>query len=104
MKKLYFILSFLVIGSFAIAAPNSVLPTKTTKVYLKPGSQGSFAIRSFSSEPVNFFLFDLDGQLVHQTTLKADEKLTISGLNKGCYLYSMLQKDETVGEGKLTIK
>jgi hypothetical protein len=77
---------------------------KSAKVHLKTKSNGSIIIRSTAGNPVSFFLFDLDGRLVHQLAIKEDTKETITGLKKGSYLYNMLNEDQVLGEGKLTIK
>jgi hypothetical protein len=103
MRKL--ILTLCIFMGICFYAHASTLPEKkAAKVYLKTKSNGSIVIRSTAGNPVSFFLFDLDGKLIHQQSIKEATRETITGLRKGSYLYNMLNEDQVLGEGKLTIK
>ena len=53
---------------------------------------------------VQFYLFDLEGTILHQGTLKSKEKTRIENLTKGTYTYTIFHNDESVEEGQLIIK
>jgi hypothetical protein len=55
-------------------------------------------------QSLEFFIFDLEGTLVHHTILNPKEKKTISTLKKGIYLYDLFYKDESIERGKITIQ
>jgi hypothetical protein len=55
-------------------------------------------------QPLEFFIFDIEGVLIHQTVLNPKEKKTITTLKKGVYLYDLFYKDEGIERGKITIQ
>ncbi len=102
MRKLYLIIFFSIVCSFAHAGTAPVTFEKSnTTIKIKVRNDGTLAVRSLIGEAI-LFVFDLDGKLVRQALLD-DNKMTISGLNKGEYLFSILKDDETLRSGKLSI-
>ena len=65
---------------------------------------GNLTIDSHHGEKLYFYLFDLEGTLIHQTILNAHEPNQVSNLKKGTYIYTVFAKDESIDEGKLVIK
>lgn len=57
-----------------------------------------------SEAPLHFYLFDLEGTLVHQAILQASETGQVVNIKKGIYVYTVFAKDESIDEGKLVIK
>lgn len=100
----------------AVAAPSfeskaaEVLPVKlyavneTVKVYATPDNEGSITISSSNQATLDFYLFDLEGKLIYQTTLKKNSRQTVEGLTKGTYLYNAFQDDESIKGGKISLK
>ena len=74
------------------------------KLYPNPSYDGSITISSTSADALQFYVFDVDGKLLHQLTLKDREKQMITGLKKGTYMYNVLNKDEIVDGGKIIVK
>ena len=73
-------------------------------IYPNPSSNGSVSVTSRSEKIIHFYIFDLEGTLIYQAELKEKEKKLISSLNKGTYMYDVFVNDESIEEGKLTIK
>lgn len=95
----------LMCSGFAKAPPqNSVLMKEAIKVYLTPKQKGSITIRSTNSEPISFYLFDLDGTMIYQTALEQNATQTVAGLNKGTYVYHAFKNDKSIEGGKIVIK
>jgi hypothetical protein len=59
---------------------------------------------SLYNHPLEFYVFDLEGTLIHQTVLNPKDKKNITALNKGIYLYDLFFKDESIERGKIIIK
>jgi hypothetical protein len=96
-------------ASLPLDNPGLIVPGKTNKkevikVYPTPNNQGSITIQSANKESLNFYLFDLEGNLIYQTTIQQKETQTIDGLTKGTYIYNAFQKDENLEGGKITLK
>ena len=66
--------------------------------------KGTVIVTSHRSQEVQLYIFDREGTILHQSTLKSNEKKKIDSLAKGTYTYTIFQNDESVEEGKLIIK
>lgn len=73
------------------------------KLYPNP-SYGKINVSSNAEGTLHFYIFDLDGTLVHQTVLSNKERKTIEHLKKGTYLYDVFEKDESIESGKIIVK
>ena len=111
MKTLLLFILTATISNSAISAGTHAFPTQkwnegkpVIKLYPNPSYDGSITISSTSSEPLQFYVFDLDGKMIYQATLKDRNKLTITGLKKGSYMYNVLKKDENIDAGKIIVK
>lgn len=66
--------------------------------------KGSVLVTSHRAQDVQFYIFDLEGTILHQGTLRSKEKKQIDNLAKGTYTYTIFENDESVEEGQLVIK
>jgi hypothetical protein len=55
-------------------------------------------------QTVDFFVFDLEGNLVMNKKMKAREHFRIAGLRKGTYVYHVFRGDEETAAGKFEIR
>jgi len=60
--------------------------------------------RQGNEKEIDFFVFDVDGNMVLNYKMKAGEKKTVSGLKKGSYVYHVFCEDESIGTGQLDIR
>ena len=60
--------------------------------------------RQGNEKEIDFFVFDVDGNMVMNYKMKAGEKKTVSGLKKGTYVYNVFCDDESIGTGQLEIR
>ena len=73
------------------------------KIYPNP-SFGRINVSANTSQPLHFYIFDLEGTLIYQAVLNNKEKKNIDNLKKGIYMYDVFEKDESVEEGKIIVK
>lgn len=110
MKLISLSLLIAVSTSSLFTSQNEVVPVSLLKrkdpikVYPTPKNSGSITISSDNESTLSFYLFDLEGQLIHQSILKEKEKQTIEGLTKGTYIYNAFQDDKNLEEGKVVLK
>lgn len=74
------------------------------KLYPNPSTDGTVRVVSNATGTLNFYIFDLEGTLLHQVVLKEKGKHTITNLKKGVYTYDAFYNDEGIDHGKLTVK
>jgi hypothetical protein len=89
----------------AFAKPVALEKKKAVvKLYPNPSTNGKVRVVTNTAGKNNFYIFDLEGTLLHQAVIKQNEKHTISNLKKGVYTYDAFYNDEGVDHGKLIVK
>ena len=74
------------------------------KLYPNPSTNGRITVSSNRTETLHFYVFDLDGTLLHQVVLKDKQKKTIENLKKGTYVYDAFLNDEGIVHGNIIVK
>jgi hypothetical protein len=76
------------------------------RIYPNPSPNGTIYISSNhnSDKEIQFYVFDLEGTMMHNITLNAKGKKTITGLRKGVYMYDVFSDDESIERGKIIVK
>ena len=91
--------SLLTTTKIKVEAKKSVI-----KLYPNPSWNGTITVSSNTTEKLHFYIFDLDGTLIHQAVLKEKQKITVNDLKKGVYMYDAFLNDESIEYGKITVK
>ena len=96
--------SFSVQNNFpgSLGAEKSPIKFKV-RLYPNPSPNGTITINSTATEPLHFYVFDLEGTLLHRITLKAKEQKTITNLERGTYTYDVFKNDESIEQGKIIV-
>lgn len=74
------------------------------RLYPNPTTNGIVTVNSNANEILHFYVFDLEGTLLHQIELKGKEQKTITNLKKGTYTYDVFKDDESIEQGKIIVK
>ena len=76
------------------------------RIYPNPSPNGTVYISSNhnSDQEIQFYVFDLEGTMMHNIKLNAKRKQTITGLRKGVYMYDVFRDDESIERGKIIVK
>lgn len=85
-----------------LSVSNATETPSTANKVLELRKNGKITI-STKGEPVELYLFDVEGRLVEQLSVKQKNHI-VSGLKKGSYLYNILQKDTLIETGVINIK
>ena len=73
------------------------------RLYPNPSPNGTITVNSTVNEPLHFYIFDLEGTLLHRITLKGKEQKTITNLERGTYMYDVFKNDESIEQGKIIV-
>lgn len=84
-------------------APEGV-KKEVVKLYPNPSYNGTVTISSNSEKPLHFYVFDVEGTLLHQFILKDKSKQTINNLKKGTYVYDAFLNDEGIDHGSISVR
>ena len=96
--------SFSVQNNFSLADKDPVAKKNTIRLYPNPSPNGIITVNSTISDPLHFYVFDLEGTLLHRIALKGKAQQTITNLKKGTYMYDVFKNDESIEQGKITVK
>lgn len=86
---------------------NKLLTSKKYKIKIYPGATNEVLFFNASGEEgkvYQFFLFDIDGNMVKQTQIRNKQTTILTNFNKGCYTFEVFSDDEHIENGTLTIK
>lgn len=61
-------------------------------------------VKNIETNPLDFFVFDLEGTLIRYFKMEEGDHKKIAGLEKGFYVYQVFVGDEMNEAGKLIIK
>jgi hypothetical protein len=83
-----------------------VQPVKdAVKIFPNPTHNGTVSVSmQASSGKLHFYIFDLEGTLVHQAVLNPKQKETVRNLKKGVYMYDVFRNDISIEHGKIIVK
>jgi hypothetical protein len=88
----------------AKAKAPQVTKKEVVKLYPNPSYNGTITVSSNSDKPLHFYVFDMDGTLLHQIILKDKKKQTIQHLKKGTYVYDAFLNDEGIDHGSISVR
>ena len=74
------------------------------KLFPNPTYTGSISVSNNGAGELHFYIFDLDGTMIHQSVLKQKQKRTVSELQKGVYVYDVFKDDVSIENGKIVVK
>lgn len=76
---------------------------QTIRITPNPSRDGVITVASESKAPLFFYVFDMEGTLIHQVQLAPGAQSKIRIWQKGVYAYDVFRNDEGVEQGKITV-
>lgn len=61
-------------------------------------------VKNVETDPLDFFVFDLEGTLIRHFKMEENDHKKITGLEKGLYVYQVFVGDEMSESGKIIFK
>jgi len=86
---------------------NKLLTSKKYKIKIYAGATNEvlfFNVTGDEGKVYQFYLFDLDGNMVKQTQIRNKQTTMMTNFNKGCYTFEVFSDDEHIENGTLIIK
>lgn len=85
-------------------AENLSIDKGSIRVFPNPSIDGKVHVISMEPGVLHFYVFDTSGTLTNQVLLNHKTKQTITGLDKGEYLYDVFKDDESIAQGRIVVK
>ena len=83
----------------------SLRNNSSVKIYLDASQKKVHVIaKENNGKQIDFFLFDLEGTLIHNHKLKVKDHHRVTNLVKGVYVYRVFCGDEETASGQLEIQ
>jgi hypothetical protein len=86
---------------------NKALISKKYKIGLYPDARRQvlfFSAEGGEKRVYQLFLFDMDGKLARQATIRNKETTVLADISQGNYLFEVFSDDERIENGKLTVE
>ncbi|MFT3933877.1 MAG: T9SS type A sorting domain-containing protein [Chitinophagaceae bacterium] len=86
---------------------NKLLTSKKYKIKIYPSATNEvlfFNAVGDEGKVYQFYIFDIDGNMVKQTQIRNKQTTIITNLSKGSYTFEVFSDDEHIENGTLTIK
>ncbi len=86
---------------------NKLLTSKKYKIKIYPGATNEVLFFNATGEEgkvYQFYMFDIDGNMVKQTQIRNKQTTILTNFSKGCYTFEVFSDDEHIENGTLTIK
>ena len=86
---------------------NKSLISKKYKIGLYPDARHQvlfFSAEGGEKRVYQLYLFDMDGKLAHQATIRNKETTVLADIANGNYLFEVFSNDERIENGQLTVK
>ena len=85
--------------------PLSLSNNSSVKIFLDASQKKVHVIaKENNGKQIDFFLFDLEGTLIHNHKLKVKDHHRVTNLVKGVYVYRVFCGDEETASGQLEIQ
>lgn len=81
--------------------------SKKHRIKLYPNAEQDvlfFSVRGSEDKVYQFFLFDVNGNLVRQANIKGRQTTVIDNIEKGNYLFEVFSDDERIENGRVIIR
>jgi hypothetical protein len=81
--------------------------SKKHRIKLYPNAEQDvlfFSVKGSEDKVYQFFLFDVNGNLVKQANIKGRQTTVIDNIEKGSYLFEVFSDDERIENGQVIIK
>jgi hypothetical protein len=86
---------------------NKSLISKKYKIGLYPDATHQvlfFSAEGGDKRVYQLYLFDMDGKLAHQATIRNKETTVLTDIPNGVYLFEVFSDDERIENGQLTVR
>lgn len=74
------------------------------RLFPNPTYDGTISVHSNLTDKIYFYIFDLEGTLIYQKMLVNKQKVTVTDLRKGIYMYDVFRNDISIEQGKIVVK
>lgn len=86
---------------------NKSQTSKKYKIGLYPDARQQvlfFSAMGGDKKVYQLYLFDMDGKLAHQATIRNKETTVLTNISDGNYLFEVFSNDERIENGQLTVR
>jgi hypothetical protein len=91
-------------GKLAKQQPPAEERKHVVKLYPNPTYNGTISVSNNGQDKLHFYIFELDGTMIHQSVLANKQKQTVNNLKKGVYMYDAFRNDLSIEHGKIIVK
>jgi hypothetical protein len=109
--KYYLFKSMILIACFAISTGFTITSDKrtfsngdTVVSVVQENNDLTVLVKSSKSINIRFYMFTVDGRLIKELNMYGSNKITITQLEKGIYIYDFFSNDKRLKNGKIELR
>lgn len=93
------------ISSFTMPKENKYSPDGVSiKVEQENNDVISVSVKAAKDNKMQFFMFNVEGELIKELNIDGSKKVCITQLQKGLYMYEFFSKDARLKSGNIELK
>ena len=105
MRSIGIVTIFFFTTGFIIKSKEKIFANPDVIVSVVPG-YGSLTVSVKTSKNINvhFYIFSVEGRLVKELNIYGSQKISITPLEKGIYIYDFFSNDKRLKNGKIELR
>lgn len=106
----YFLRSLIVLAcgvvstAFVNRSDKKILYAETTVSIIQENDGFTISVKSSKNINVRFYMFTVEGRLVKELNLHGSNRISITPLEKGIYIYDFFSNDKRLKNGKIELR
>ena len=100
----FFACFFLVTGFKAIPDDYKFSKADTVVSVVQENNDLTVSVKTSKNANIKFYMFSVEGRLIKQLNIYGSNKIRITQLEKGIYIYDFFSNDERLKNGKIELR
>ena len=103
-SALCFACFFLSTGFKVIPDENRFLKSETVVSIVQENNDLMVSVKTSKNTNIKFYMFSVEGRLIKQLNIYGSDKISITQLEKGVYIYDFFSNDKRLKNGKIGLR
>ena len=105
MKRMVIAACFFFTTGFKFKTSEKIFANPDITVSVVPESGGlRVSVKTLKNINVHFYMFSVEGRLVRELSMYGSQKINITQLEKGIYIYDFFSNDKRLKNGKIELR
>lgn len=104
-RSTIFFAYFFLLTAFAIKSEGNKFPKANTLVNIvQENNDLTVSVKTSTNTNIKFYMFSVEGRLIKQLNIYGSNRISITQLEKGIYIYDFFSNDKRLKNGKIELR